>query len=110
FIRAASWSRYLGNRAYPPGFSRSVQVVMGVKPEATQSGKFFASTPAEKLMGSPAPKASRNLLHSSKVMTCRGAPERYMTFSEAGKKLLWFSTTSVFENFAPSDRPREEAR
>ena len=36
-------------------------------------------------------------------------PERYISGSLAGKKLLWFSTTSVLENLTPRPRPSASA-
>src|SRR4051794_40053250 len=91
-----------GRLQKPPVFSRSVQVVTGTIPHATTLAKFFRSTPAEKEMGNFAPTAWRNTSASVRVIACSGAPDRYIIFSVGWKKLLWFSTSSVLENFAPS--------
>ena len=85
-----------------------MQVVIGVKESAAQSGKFWASTPAENEIGTSG-RARRYLSTSASVMTCRGPPERYMTCSAAGKNERWLRTTSVFENFTWNLRPRERA-
>src|SRR5882724_2287426 len=80
-IFASRFSRYFGNRAYPPGRNRSVHVVTGTKFIATQFVKFCASTPAENEIGIVEPAAARNLSTRFRVRTCRGAPDRYIVAS-----------------------------
>src|SRR5215471_8220683 len=82
---------------------------MGTKPRATQSGKFRLSTPAENEIGTSG-RARRYFSTRFKVMTWRGAPERYITGSFGGKNRRWLRTTRVFENFTRRVRPRERAR
>ena len=82
-----------------------MQVVIGVKPQATMFGKFFRSTPAENVIGIAWPITCLNSFASVSVMTCNGGPDRYITLLSGVKKSLWFSTSSVLENFAPNDRP-----
>ena len=67
------------------------------------------STPAENEIGISGPTACRNTSASTSVITCSGGPDRYMTFSFFGKKSRWLSTSSVLENFAPNDSPRDAA-
>src|SRR5262245_23875602 len=105
-MRSSRLSRYFGSRPYPPGRSRSVQVVMGVNPRAAHSGKLRASTPAENEIGTSG-RARLYLSTRFSVITWRGAPDRYITASEEGKKDRWFRTTSVFENLTWKRRPRE---
>ena len=81
---------------------------MGVKPRAAQSGKFWLSTPAENEIGTSG-RARRYFSTRFRVMTCRGAPERYCTASLPGKKDRWFRTTRVLENFTWKRRPSERA-
>ena len=52
------------------------------------------------------PKARRKRATSAMASGCSGGPDRYISGSLAGKKRLWFSTTSVLENFTPKLRPR----
>jgi hypothetical protein len=81
---------------------------MGVNPRATQSGKFWLSTPAENEIGTSG-RALRYFSTRFSVMTCSGCPDRYWTASVEGKNRRWFRTTSVFENFTWKRRPRERA-
>ena len=86
-----------------------MQVVTGTMPQATMFAKFLRSTPAENEIGNSGPTAWRNTSVSVSVITCSGGPDRYITFSLCGKKSRWLTTSSVLENFAPNDRPRDSA-
>ena len=82
-----------------------MQTVTGTNPSETASAKFCLSMPAENESGRPPPNASRRRATSWIASTCSGGPERYMTFSPAGKKLRWFSTIRVLVSLTPKPRP-----
>ncbi len=78
--------------------------VIGARSQATSSGKFFASTPAEKLTPKRPTKRSLKRAARATARTWRGGPLMYIVGSE--KKRSLFLTMSVFENLTPTVRPR----
>ena len=82
-----------------------MHTLTGFRPRATESAKFAASIPAEKEIGYRSPNLCRNRRTSAMASTCSGAPERYISFSVPGKKVLWFRTMRVLVNFTPKPRP-----
>ena len=85
-----------------------MQVVTGTRPHASASVKLWRSMPPEKESWKRPAVASANRVAAWMASTWSGGPERYICFW-SGKKVLWFSTTSVFVNFAPTERPRAAA-
>src|SRR3989442_14741911 len=80
-ISVSRFFRYSHNRPYPPTLSKSEHVVIGTKPQATQFAKLCLSTPAEKLIGQSSLYDCFHFSTSRNVITCKGAPLKYMIWS-----------------------------